>query len=331
MLRSAIVCILSNVATTADSARGLESTTLRRLLDCDYIGRRNRLNANEARLVDFDEIIDINEYNVLYVQFTPANFFGGKLNPDAITVTKLLADFKGLLKITISDPRIKPYNPARVIVDRFGTETSITDKHILAWDSMLQDATYVFPGRDLYKFIGIKSDLVEHFDYFTEIFKESIKISDWAEDEKLYDVVYYGDNRGGFREKLLRRFMPKSTSNLLIAYKTKHVQADFMKKVKAHELGSILNTCRVSLLLYDQEHADNVVTFRFYETLASNCLLAIPIEYDPERRLIQNPTLRSMLYVSSPEDVESLAKSYCKELIDLQKAELIRIFNQDIF
>lgn len=330
-MSSAIMCILSNVATSPDSARGLESVTLRNLFDCDYIGQSNRLNSSEKRLVDFDDVVDINYYSTIFLQLTPPNFFGGKLNDIAIKATKLLSNFKNHLKITISDPRIKPYNPAQVLWDRFGEASQINHEDILNWNSLLENATYVFPGQDISKFIGYSPKNVEQFDYFTEIFKSRIVISDWEDEEKLYDVVYYGDNRGGFRERVLRWFMPSDTDNLLIAYKTKQVKADFMKKVKSSELISILNSCKVSLLLYDLEHADNVVTFRFYETLASNCLLAIPIEFDPQKRLIQNETLRDTLYVSNSNDVKRLASLYSKELIDLQKQELIRMFNQDLF
>jgi len=71
-----------------------------------------------------------------------------------------------------------------------------------------------------------------------------------------------------------------------------------------------------------------VTTFRFYETMASDCLAAIQIEYDPEMELIQDPVLRDQLYVKSSKDVEKLVASYSDDLIARQKKELRNIFNR---
>ena len=87
-----------------------------------------------------------------------------------------------------------------------------------------------------------------------------------------------------------------------------------------------LDTVKVSFITGDEEHLDNVTTYRFYETLASNCLAAIQIEYDPEKKLIQDPVLRDLLYVESKEDIKKLIDSYSPDLINRQRAELRRIF-----
>ena len=88
-----------------------------------------------------------------------------------------------------------------------------------------------------------------------------------------------------------------------------------------------LDSVKVSFITGDEEHLNNVTTYRFYETLASNCLAAIQIEYDPERKLIQDPVLRDLLYVSSPADIKKLIDSYSPDLIMRQRAELARLFN----
>jgi len=91
-----------------------------------------------------------------------------------------------------------------------------------------------------------------------------------------------------------------------------------------------LDTVKVSLITGDEEHLDNVTTYRFYETLASNCLAAIQIEYDPNRTLIEDPILKDLLYVKNKEDIKKLISAYdsnSKDLLNRQKEELQRIFN----
>ena len=96
-----------------------------------------------------------------------------------------------------------------------------------------------------------------------------------------------------------------------------------------HKIYEHLDKCKVSLILGDAEHLDNVVTFRLYEILASNSLAGIQIEYDPKRELIQDPELRDLLYIESQDDVVRLVEAYSDRLILLQKAELTRIFAED--
>ena len=100
-----------------------------------------------------------------------------------------------------------------------------------------------------------------------------------------------------------------------------------MKKLQHSDLMKELDKVKVSLITGDEEHLNNVTTYRFYETLASNCLAAIQIEYDPEKRLIQDPVLRDLLYVKDQKDIKKLIDAWSPELINRQKAELRRIFN----
>ena len=170
-------------------------------------------------------------------------------------------------------------------------------------------------------------------DWFTYIFKhrftqsDSVNLSECSDVEKEWDLVYYGDNRGSFRENQLRKYFPSDTNNLLIGYKSDKVPANFIKKLKHEDLMSELDKVKVSLITGDEEHLNNVTTYRFYETLASSCLAAIQIEYDPDKQLIQDPVLRDLLYVSSKEDIKRLIDAWSPDLINRQKAELRRIFN----
>jgi hypothetical protein len=143
---------------------------------------------------------------------------------------------------------------------------------------------------------------------------------------KKYDVVYYGNsNRGAFREKQLRHYFPADTNNLLIGYTSKRITSTQVPKVPHSQLLSKLDECKVSIVVGDKEHLDNVITFRLYETLASDCLAAIQIEYDPNREIIQDKVLRDLLYVTNSEDVKKLVNAFSEELLELQKKELRRL------
>jgi hypothetical protein len=100
-----------------------------------------------------------------------------------------------------------------------------------------------------------------------------------------------------------------------------------MKKLEHGELMKTLDLVKVSLITGDEEHLDNVKTYRLYETLASNCLAAIQIEYDPNREIIQDPVLRDILYVSSQADIKRLIAAYSPDLIRRQRQELKRLFS----
>lgn len=318
----AIISLFSNIQCVANNHSSLETTYLSDKYNLDYIGKRGRTNKHEPKFKDIFEV-DLNDYSKILLVLGTANFFGGVCGEDTVEKIRQFSMYKGKVGILCNDPRIKPMNSAKVINERFGY---LDQEHVDSFEQVLSNASYMFPGKDLNKFYGsLKYDNFVKFDYFKEIFKKKISIAS-GNTEKKYDVVYYGDRRGSFRETQLNKYMPNESSNLLIGYKTKKKdKVEFIKKLKHGDLMNKLNECKVSLILADQEHCDNVVTFRFYETLASNCLAAIPLEFDPNRELIQDPVLKDLLYVATQSKVKKIVEAYSPELIKRQHAEYRRI------
>jgi hypothetical protein len=242
-----------------------------------------------------------------------------------------LAKYTGKIYMLVNDPRIPPMNYAKVINERF----NLCNDSVEAWDKIIENATYLFSGKDVSKYLGWNPKNWKQLDWFTYIFKHRFTQDDsidlWEssnqDSDKEWDLVYYGDKRGSFRENQIRKYFPSDTNNLLIGYKSDKVPATFMKKLQHSDLMKELDKVKVSLITGDEEHLNNVTTYRFYETLASNCLAAIQIEYDPEKRLIQDPVLRDLLYVKDQKDIKKLIDAWSPELINRQKAELRRIFN----
>ena len=317
----AIIRLFSNTQCKPNNHNGLEAVYLSNKYDLFYIGKKNRNNKHEEKYKDVSDV-DINNFDKIFLQLSTPNFFGGLLSEDTLEKVKKMCNYKNKLGILCNDPRIKPVNAAKVLHERFNV---LSKKDIDNFESLLENATYLFPGKDLNKFFNEdKYKSFVYFDYFKEIFKNKIAKPKYKEEEKQFNIVYYGDRRGGYREKQLRKYMDNSIDNLLIGYKTKSLVTSFYKKMKHNELLNTLNKCKVSLILSDKEHEDNVVTFRFYETLASNCLAAIPIEFDPNRELIQDETLKDLLYVKNNQDVLNLSKHYSRELIEKQHKEYLR-------
>lgn len=320
----AIISIFSNVQCVAKNHSSLESTYLASRYNLYYIGKKGRTNKHEKKYLDIDEI-NINDFKKIFLMLSQPNFFGGVIGDDVVSKIRKLCKYKGKIGILCNDPRIKPTNAAVAINNRIPL---FSNDEVKSFDDLLKNATYLFSGKDLNKFYNDKKyNDFTYFNYFKDIFKNKLKNPEYVNSIKMYDVVYYGDKRGSYRENQLKKYMPISNDNLLIGYKTKKLDIPFIKKLKHNDLINELNKCKVSLILSDKEHENNVVTFRFYETLASNCLAAIPIEFDPNRELIKNEKLKRILYIKDKNDVLNLCKLYSEEIIKLQHDEYRRIMD----
>ena len=333
MSRVAITSVLANLTYNDKNHRGLEAMFFKKMMEqnngqVDVVGAKNRNTKDLDFYIDYGDT-DFSEYDVVVLQLSTPNFFGGKMGKHCEKICNDLAKYKGKIYMLVNDPRIPPLNYAEIISKRFDLCNDSVDD----WTRIIEEATYLFSGTKIEKFLGWQPKNWKRVDWFTYIFKHRFTegnefdiFSDAVEVEKEYDLVYFGDKRGSFREKQLRKYFPEDTNNLKIGYKSDKVPGEFIKKLKHGDLMAKLDTVKVSFITGDEEHLDNVTTYRFYETLASNCLAAIQIEYDPEKKLIQDPVLRDLLYVENQEDVKRLINAYSPDLINRQRAELRRLF-----
>lgn len=336
-MKVAITSVFSNLTYNEKNHRGLEAVYFKKLLeengyDVELVGKKNRNTKDFDFYVNYTDA-DWNSYDAVFIQLSTANFFGGVVGEHTEPIARSLAGYKGKIYTLVNDPRIDFLNPVKVL-KRFNLCQDLS----LEWESIIEDATYLFPGKDISKFLGRTPKNWKKLDWFTYMFKHRMSsklndtptntLFDFDEPKKEWDAIYYGDNRAAFREQQVRKYMPHSEKSLLVGYKTKKVPSTFSKKMEHSVLLDTISKSKASLILGDAEHLDNVITFRFYETMASNCLAAIQIEYDPNKELIQDPILREKLYVASSKDVENLVASYSDDLIQRQKAELKNIFNR---
>jgi hypothetical protein len=291
-----------------------------------YVGNKGRVNKNNNNFINYTNT-DFSEFDEVYIQLTRPNFFGGRMKNHTLKCILDLSNFKGKVNILVTDPQILIFNYAQVIKDRFKT-TNIQDNDIDNWNKIIENATYIFPGKDINKFFGWTPKNVVYFDFFKEIFKLQYNSYTHVDNniDKKYDLVYYGSNRSGERNKLIKNFFKSKTNNVLVGSDKIDPNIKCLKKMKHTEILDFLNTqTKVSLVIGDKAHLNNVVTFRLYETMMTNSLAAIHIDYDPNKEIITDPELREILYVSGPDDIEKLVNMYSKELVDKQHRELKKI------
>lgn len=338
MKKLALTSVFANVTYNDKNHRGLEAMFIKQMLEerenasIDIVGYKNRNVKDLDFYVNYPDT-DFSEYDGVLIQLSTPNFFGGVMGEHSEKICNDLAKYKGKIFILVNDPRIPPLNYAEVIHNRFQK----CGESIQGWNRIIEEATYLFPGKDISKFLGWQPKHWMRLDWFTYIFKQRFTSSGMIDldsevlevPEKEWDIVYYGDRRGSFREGQIRKYFSENDDmkKLLIGYKTDKVRSEFIKKLSHSDLMDKLDSVKVSLIIGDEEHLDNVTTYRFYETLASTSLAAISIEYDPNRELIEDPVLRDLLYVDSPGDIKRLSDSYSIDLINRQRKELKRIFD----
>lgn len=325
-----ILTSLSNPQYSLNNHRGLEIVYFKKLfnennMQLDIVGKKCRTNNDINFFIDINSNLD--KVENIFLQLSPINFFGGVLDKYVLDFIKNIAKLKDKnFYVLVNDPRIKPVNPANVVFERF----NVCEEYINDWELIFNKAKYIFQGKDLKKFFNedINREII-NLDFFTYIFKNNLKQSNFIDLlDKEFDVLYYGDKRGSHRENKVKKYISNNEKNLLVGYKTNNVDCKFINKVKHKELHEVINKSICSLIIGDKEHENNIATFRLYETLASSTLCAIDIDYDPNKELIKEETLRKVLYVKNKEDIKNLCSLYSEELINLQHKELNRIFEQ---
>jgi hypothetical protein len=149
--------------------------------------------------------------------------------------------------------------------------------------------------------------LTKHFEYFgiNEINKNPIPQIDIS--KKDYDVCYYGRNRKERMpvlkeildtEELSKEFIGKD----LPKYKNTTVHSAVPREVLKQYIGKSW----VSVIIMDPAHANNVMTFRYFENAMYGIFSCIYLPHDKHMRLIKDEELRKYSYFSNT-----------KELIDI--------------
>jgi hypothetical protein len=302
------VCLIttySNMTVGNDNHKSIEASGLRDLMlqngadEVHLIGERSRLNVDTV--TDYDEV-DLEDYDKIFVQLSPPNFFGGRWSERLEWLVEELPKVT-LSKIYIlpTDPNILFTNPAEQLVKR-GLDWC--KEHVEAWNIIKDKAHYIAPGPDIEKFIGHTPKSWSYVPWFYFVHAKCLSYTDVLA-KPADHVCYWGAHRGRYREMKLRHFLADNRLKVrLVGYASDEtsLQTRYYKRVKQHALGEHISQCYTSLIVGDEAHEGNVVTFRLWEAIAGGSWPVIDLEYDPYQRLEESLGVK-LGYINGAEDI----------------------------
>ena len=253
MSKVAITNLYSNTVYGMHDQRSIETSCFMSLLEelgheVNLIGDTGGVSKKYDFYVKWNKI-DLNDYEKIFIQLSPTNFFGGNASPRAHHYVSAFPEYRGKIYFLLNDPSILPTNPA-IELSRFQDHS----KYVEDWKRILDEAIYVFPGKDVSKFVNHVPKNVLYFDWFSYIMKKQLskRSEPLFPSDKKYDVCYFGDNR--------RKYMTPITKNLLIGYES-DIEATKVDKQNHLDMMGMIDSSRTSLVIGDEEHNGNVKTF----------------------------------------------------------------------
>jgi len=264
------------------------------------------------------------------------NLFGGAWSTREVeSIVNWTENYNGLTYIMYTDPSILWTSPIRLIIEggrnkcNDGPDFNLDPSLIEKFDSKNIESLFIGRNYDLFKEmckpspnniwpkINHQFDLVPYMieNEWLELSKHNTAplFTDQIQntDLKKYDLVYFGSKRTG-RTKVLRDLFKESELNKLwIGYDPNFKNTIAVKSQPRSELVDFVKLGKLSFVVGDPAHNNNIFTYRIFENAIMNTLSVIWNDFDPDH-LIFNHVDLSKFYVKTTEDVVSL----CKELDD---------------
>jgi hypothetical protein len=344
-MRAGIVIL--NTYTTADikTSRGLHTDTL-----CKYvkyieghepyiIGKKIKDNT-DPRWLDY-RTTDINDFDIIYLQNAPPNFFGGLVWGHSVKQTKELCRFKGPIYALFTDARIPHSNTAAKLYKgtTAGTlhyESECTDR--ITAEEVKQFAnlniTAIWTGHmhsDYDKFFNnykvtigkayylpVKNHITWPFWEFMAV-NYPFKPNKFFSFKREFDLMYYGFNRGSERFRRLNRYLlSDSYSKYVVGIKDNYPNTTFADTLKHEVLMYELQRAYCSLVLTDLDYSNIMKTLRFYEGIIAGTISIIDVSYDMNRCYYSNKWLTDNTYIDGPDELAKRIKAIkeSKQLFD---------------
>lgn len=295
---------------------------------CDKIVRNNADNYLDIFKTN------LNDYDVVYLMNSPANFFGGVIKQDCLEKFKKISEYNGKLLYVLNDPKLYFVDVVKKAMEKKLVSEQLYNNFL----ERIKKMRVIFTGSnyELYK-----RYFINRSNFFDLEFEKNIPLFEFTfinynfnknvlsfNTEKNIDLVYYGDTRGGYRDKKLKQYF----DNDILTTKTIGLKQDFKNNIKLDKvrndlLSNEMQSCYGSLVIGDKEHNDNWITYRFFEGILAKIIIFIDIEYDPHKRYLDNPILKKLCYVSGPDDIKVKLQwikenNYYEKVIELQTKEL---------
>lgn len=278
------------------------------------------------------------------------NLFGGHWEKREIEhIDNWTNNYQGLTYVLFTDPLILWTNPYRLMTEG-GRNTyrdnryektepiqfHITPEQVQLFENKEVDALFI--GKDYDKFKNTNIKFVVWPEYALEFKMASYIVHNELQkiqsniiipEEKEWDVVYFGSYRGNYRGKTFKKlFNSDNLKKLWIGHDPKMKNTEVIDSVHRSGLGKYLQRSKLSFVMGDLTHNDNIFTYRIFENSLMKCLSIIWNEFDTEHTIFQNPEL-TKFYVSEPEQVEGLIQHLDEDpsrydyYLNLQREEIL--------
>lgn len=349
MKKIAVLSPFARINVEGTSARSLDILLLKKYIELKnpnnlvhFVSKKTRKEHDCEHYIDIESLRSLNFYDSIIIHNYNANIFGGMINDLTVRYIKLLSEFKGKVFYYITDPKMPYFNVAEYLLKRFKTlkwaklSLELEDLELYASKTKEVESQLeaLFTGYNYTPIYNYDFKAVHTVDVFSLLYdKQKIAKSKsmFSNLTMEYDIVYYGDNRGTYRNNKLKYFLNSSSINsLLIGLELPIKGATFMDKKAQTELKSIIsNSCLSSLIIGDAEHENAFVTFRFYESLYFDVVCFIDIAYDSNKLLFNHQVLKDFNYIYSSDDLKDKINRLREDndfrlnILALQKQELL--------
>lgn len=349
-MKVGIITINNRINLQSKNIRSLEAIYLEKYLtnfdkkEVDFISKKTSKEKSIDNYIDINSLINFKDYDELYIHNFNNNFFGGVCSAETIRTIRMLNQYNGKLYYYITDPKLFFKNIASEIFERQKKEAikfsddvaPLTIKEVNQFTEVTSRMKVIFTGRDYEECLNRVSPKVklEHerdIPIFEFMFMNHNKYQELSNVSKIYDICYYGNNRGGYRIKKLKSYF---NNNLLksnvIGFDIPFENNTCDKYQDNNDLYDLIRRSYSSIVIGDLEHENCWTTARFFENIRAEVISFIDFSYDRDHYLIQNKDLQNILYVSSPnkikDELNQLKKdeAYYDDVIELQKEELKR-------
>lgn len=346
MKKVAIISPINRIIIDGQSIRSLEALYLKKELENNnynvfFISKK--IKENDLCYLDYNNFNNLNEFDSIYIHNFNTNFFGGLITNYTLKMLDLISNFNGEIFYYITDPKLKYKNIAEDILKRNSIkfESDVDINHIKNLKQKLDfiqlRMKILFSGYNYKPIYGLENENCIYINIFKKIAidllnNKKIDIFSTIEDELNieYDICYFGDNRGTYRNNKIKTFLDSNYIKSFLIGCELNLKNNFLhKKVMHSQLNNLVKKCHSSLVIGDKEHENAFDTMRFYENIIFEVISFIDINYDINKELFKNKELKSFNYITSQNDlIYKLQKikndnEFKKHIIKLQLEELI--------
>lgn len=344
MKKVAIISPIARVNIDLKSIRSLEVKFLKERLekesDIEFYYVSKKIKETDPNYINIFDLDSLNQFDEIYIHNYNTNFFGGLVGKLTVKYLQLIANYKGIVYYYITDPKLKYANLFDILMARTNLkyETPISKEELLElslkYKEVENNIDACFSGYNYQPIYGHNFKYIKYVKIFDKLIDMEYKENN-NDINKIYDICYYGDNRGTYRNNKIKKYFNTDKLNtLLIGCKLEGLKNNIIHdKVPQYELSNVVNTSYAAIVIGDKEHENSFITARFYENIKFGVVSFIDIDYDNNKLLYKDQFLKDFCYITSQDDLISKIemiksdKLLYNKIIEKQNKELELIKN----